>query len=734
MRNFVVIVALALPALLAAPPGGGSPATTAPVALADAAPRDPSARAIARLQQSLPPGATMDVERAFTAPSGRTIVRLRQRAAGLEVFGGGLTAVIDHAGRVTTRGAIVASGAPADPLLPAARAAAIAARAVGAPPPGPVAASGPAPERRTQFARRSYIAPPAARLVAYDAHGAISPAWLITLPASLGAWHDILVDARTGAVVYAANRAAHAGPQGEAFFDDPDDGPPVTVDFAGPLASPRDAWTADGYTAGNNVIAGIDRDADLEPSSVAITPRGFSNAFELSNGVEHAADVDLAVMNVFYWMNVAHDRFYSLGFTEAAGNYQQDNFSAGGAGGDPVIALVQWAAEHCDFSPFIICANDAMFIPQEDGLPGYAAFTLHGPPHRYIDGAFAADVVVHEYAHGVSHRLVGVGMLGGPHGFALGEGWSDWLAASFTGDPVFAEYWEGDTVRGVRFHSMAESPLTYARFCQIHPQGCEGHADGEIWAAALWDIRRSLIDRYGEAAGARRADELVVEGMMLTPPQPSFTDARDGLLEADIGRGGPDHCALWTAFAGRGLGAGAIGEGWPANTAVAAFDIPARCQATGPNSDSDGMPDAWERALPCLDPFVADGLADPDNDGMVTVREWILGANPCDSDTDGDGCGDLIETEPAPLFGGGRDPLDPWDFFDVTGDRAITLDDALDVLAYFGASGPAAPPAGLRDRFIPDPARPWKTARALDGVDLTDALAVLKSFGTLCAG
>ena len=43
-----------------------------------------------------------------------------------------------------------------------------------------------------------------------------------------------------------------------------------------------------------------------------------------------------ALVNVWWYVNEAHDRFYALGFDEAAGNFQQDNFGQGGTGGDPV--------------------------------------------------------------------------------------------------------------------------------------------------------------------------------------------------------------------------------------------------------------------------------------------------------------------------------------------------------------------------------------------------------------
>src|SRR6266545_184881 len=48
-----------------------------------------------------------------------------------------------------------------------------------------------------------------------------------------------------------------------------------------------------------------------------------------------------AVVNAFYWCNWMHDRLYGLGFTEAAGNFQQDNFGRGGTGNDAVLVDMQ---------------------------------------------------------------------------------------------------------------------------------------------------------------------------------------------------------------------------------------------------------------------------------------------------------------------------------------------------------------------------------------------------------
>ena len=241
-----------------------------------------------------------------------------------------------------------------------------------------------------------------------------------------------------------------------------------------------------------------------------------------------------------------------------------------------------------------------------------------------------------------------------------------------------------------------------------------------------------MIAHYGEEAGIRRAEELVVEGMMFTPRHPSFTDARDGVLESDLAHGGPDHCTLWAIFTARGIGASAQGVNLPPSS-TPAFDLPAHCSGDTTSTDGDGLPDQYEATWSCLDVGEDDGEDDHDGDGLLSLREWTLGTEPCERDSDGDFCWDGVELGPEPALGGGRDPLDPWDFFDVTGDGQIDLSDTMDVLGYFGAP-PGEEAAALRDRYAPDPARPWLTAAQSDGVDLRDALTSLKSFGHGCPG
>src|SRR5262245_62425824 len=50
---------------------------------------------------------------------------------------------------------------------------------------------------------------------------------------------------------------------------------------------------------------------------------------------------DASVVQLFYLNNWMHDRLYELGFTEAAGNFQENNFARGGEEFDAVQADAQ---------------------------------------------------------------------------------------------------------------------------------------------------------------------------------------------------------------------------------------------------------------------------------------------------------------------------------------------------------------------------------------------------------
>jgi hypothetical protein len=126
--------------------------------------------------------------------------------------------------------------------------------------------------------------------------------------------------------------------------------------------------------------------------------------------------------------------------------------------------------------------------------------------------------------------------------------------------------------------------------------------------------------------------------------------------------------------------------------------------------------------------------ADPDGDGLTGASEVVIGTDPCNPDTDGDNCNDGAEVGDNPSMGGLRDPLDLWDFFDVTDDATVDFEDALNVLMYFGDQALPDTPGNSRDRRIANVEQPWRTAEDNDGVDFTDALNAFPQFGHSCTG
>ncbi len=184
-------------------------------------------------------------------------------------------------------------------------------------------------------------------------------------------------------------------------------------------------WITDGgnTTAGNNTIAGVDRDG-INGVDAPVT--GAARVFDFAYNPDADSPFTAAyqngdVTNMFYWVNRYHDAAYLLGFTEAARNFQNDNFGRGGLGADRV------SAEGQDSSG----TNNANFTTGVDGTPGQMQMYIWDGPAPDRSGGLDQDVIFHELTHGLSNRLhangsgLSTNMSGG-----LGEGWSDFYARS----------------------------------------------------------------------------------------------------------------------------------------------------------------------------------------------------------------------------------------------------------------------------------------------------------------
>jgi hypothetical protein len=109
---------------------------------------------------------------------------------------------------------------------------------------------------------------------------------------------------------------------------------------------------------------------------------------------------------------------------------------------------------------------------------------------------------------------------------------------------------------------MSVNKWTYSMLAGI--ANSETHDVGEIWTATLWDMTWNIIQTDGinanlynanAAGGNSIALKLVTFAMKIQPCSPGFLDGRDAILKADdILYNGKYHCAIWSAFARRGMG------------------------------------------------------------------------------------------------------------------------------------------------------------------------------------
>lgn len=207
------------------------------------------------------------------------------------------------------------------------------------------------------------------------------------------------------------------------------------------------------------------------------------------------------------------------------------------------------------------------------------------PPFVNIDGDYDNGVVGHEYGHGVNIRLVGGRFNSGcvNANESMGEGWGDYIgkilllknvdngiALSGTGTFVVGQAPNGIGIRPEPYSGdISNNPMTYQTLIEDPTNATYTipHGVGSVWAGMLWDLTWDLIAIHGFTDniydsngmfGNTIALNLVVEGMKLTSCNPGFIDGRNAILQADQNLyGGANQCAIWSAFARRGLGVNA---------------------------------------------------------------------------------------------------------------------------------------------------------------------------------
>jgi extracellular elastinolytic metalloproteinase len=271
-----------------------------------------------------------------------------------------------------------------------------------------------------------------------------------------------------------------------------------------------------------------------------------------------------AVTNLFYHNNIIHDVFYQYGFDELSGNFQTDNYGKGGLGNDHVIANAQAPGK-----------NNANFATPPDGQNGRMNMFTWSLTNPERDGDLENDIIMHEYAHGISNRLTGGPANSNCLGFGepggMGEGWGDWFSLIMrlkgretpSTELGVGNYVYSKTIRKYVYStSQTTNPTSYQTLNE--PAFGQVHAIGEVWANMLYEVYWSIMEAVGKfepnlySASKEAANtialQIVVDGMKMQPCNPTFLQARKAIVDAAAKISAKVECAVWKGFAKRGLG------------------------------------------------------------------------------------------------------------------------------------------------------------------------------------
>ena len=566
----------------------------------------------------------------YANPAGNlSWVELEQVINGIPVFQGRIRAAVRKDGAVARTTGNLAAGLDyallaASPQLSAAEAVAAAARTIGV----EIDPTG-LPAARVENEAKTHVFPAGAfegetkvDLVYFALEpGVATLAYAMVLWEAVDAYY-VLVDAMNGELLWRKN-ITNDQTQAATYAVYSSDSPaPLSPSNATPgsgiqgTAVPRTTftivselpafdslgWIPDGQntTSGNNVDAGLDL---TSPNGIDSNGRATGSPNRVFNfdytpaGQTGEQSPTLAsyrsgvVTNLFFWSNRYHDQLYQFGFTEAAGNFQQNNFSRGGSAADRILAEAQDGSG----------TNNANFATPPDGQSGRMQMFLFDQPNPDRDGDLDQEIVIHELTHGLSNRLHGNG--GGLNSLqagGMGEGWSDFYARALlsTADEDLAGVYASGGYSTFRFFNIGtdnyyygirrfpyalrsnvgangrpHNPLTFAdldysqaatgdgafaRSPLIGDDALEVHNSGEVWCMMLLEVRARIIQRLGFAAGNARALQIVTDAMKLDLATPNFIQARDSIIAADnAGFQGEDVADIWAGFAARGMGFGA---------------------------------------------------------------------------------------------------------------------------------------------------------------------------------
>ncbi len=597
---------------------------------------------------------SLHVTASVTTNNGSTNVILEQQIDGLRLVGAYAKGLLDAQGRLVQviDATVSAPSSLAKPAASDREALAAAMAELGYDGPAPALSNGNGNLKKFARGTDFHREPSVERIAYVDADtGSVLAGFLVETWSVRRNQLDHTIVNAAGRVVSVERRTNND--RYNVYVEDPSKGPQQVVTGPG-------TWLGAGAQTTNNITganahAYRDADANNAPDSggTAVGNGDFLTAANLTVAPTTADNQAVAVQNLFYLNNIAHDVLAGHGFNVGAGNFEgndpvnaeaQDgsgvdnaNFSTPADGSSPRMQMYLWTGSGpnaffvtstnqyagyassfgaaltvagttagavvyagdgctalsglagkvalvdrgtCDFTVKVMNAQTAgatsvliannvagnpfgpggtnrkvkissAMISQADGaalkstLPT-GSLKKNAVTPLQIDGDLDADIVFHEYGHGLTWRIVG--SMSGPISGAIGEGASDVLAFLLNGDDRIGEYSFGDPI-GIRRAPYGAYTLTYANV-----DGAEVHNDGEIYAAAMWRVYQNYL---GAGLSASIMLDDFVGGLIRTPAGPSYEAMRDSLVAEATAEGGVARgCLVWRGFASIGIGQG----------------------------------------------------------------------------------------------------------------------------------------------------------------------------------
>ena len=264
-----------------------------------------------------------------------------------------------------------------------------------------------------------------------------------------------VVDARTGSVLYRQSLTSDDTGTATAWEFYPSDLVPAGANVANPVTFPVvDGTSLNGDNA--HVWADVKDNNKPDPGeeipAVSGTDWSMPAILDTTNAAQNCttsrpctwdknvpfswqANMAQNAAQVMYYLNKYHDHLAGApyGFTAAAGNFEA-------AGGDPVLGQAMDGANSGNGLPDKNHFDNANMSTPPDGKSPTMQMYLFRARNRdsrspSANGGDDAEVVYHEYTHGLSGRLVlypdGTNGLTSQQANSMGEGWSDWYAEDF---------------------------------------------------------------------------------------------------------------------------------------------------------------------------------------------------------------------------------------------------------------------------------------------------------------